>query len=129
MDDASLTTGPAWANAFGIDCFAWVTAHENKHQVQFNAFWPSGWLSAQDSDHDLLPDSLEPNYMPGRPYDPTTSTTYPDTVGYGQNPIPDFEDIDMRSQISPYNVDQLWKNGSADVEDWASPGKNTKNRY
>jgi hypothetical protein len=68
--------------------------------------------------------------MPGRPYDPHVANTYPDTIGYGSpGNIPDVEDIDMRSQISPYNLDQLWTNGGADQEDWANPGKNSKNSF
>lgn len=68
--------------------------------------------------------------MPGRPYDPTKLTTYRDAFGYnGGGPeywIKDQEDINMRSQTPPYNLDQLWVNGSANSIDWSNPGKNSK---
>lgn len=64
--------------------------------------------------------------MPGRPYDPTKAATYPDTIGYGEDPLRDIEDICMRSQVSPYELDILWENGSANNEDWANPGKMSK---
>lgn len=67
--------------------------------------------------------------MPGRPYSATNSATYPDTIGYGANPIPDTEDINMRSQVSPYGLDDLWSTGAANTEDWSNPGKNSTVEY
>jgi len=119
----------AWGTPQGIDCFAWVTAHEAKHHTQLTGFWPTNWVAAQDIDSDWLPNNQETNYMPGRAYSPTNAATFPDTVGYGQNPIPDYEDINMRSQTSPYGLDVLWSNGTANAEDWANPGKNSATTY
>lgn len=128
-DDAALSQIAAWGTPQGIDCFAWTTAHEGKHNIQLTGFWPTNWIAVQDTDLDWLPNNQETNYMPGRAYSPTNSATYPDTIGYGQNPIPDVEDICMRSQMSPYNLDQLWTNGTANVQDWANPGKNSATTY
>ena len=124
-NDAALTQIAAWGAPKGIDCFAWTTLHEAKHHAQLTGFWPVNWISSDDVDVDWIPNTLEPNYMPGRPYSPTNSATYPDTIGYGANPIPDAEDINMRSQVSPYGLDSLWSNGSANTEDWSNPGKNS----
>ncbi|MCC5790891.1 MAG: hypothetical protein JJT75_14775 [Opitutales bacterium] len=128
-DDARLTQIAAWGTPQGIDTFAWTTAHENKHHEQLSGFWPNGWISSEDNDLDWLPNNEETSYMPGRPYDPENSATYPDTIGYNQDPIPDYEDIAMRSQESPYELDELWENGAADNEDWANPGKNSGNEF
>ena len=69
--------------------------------------------------------------MPGWPYDPTKVATRLDTIGYGTDPmINDVEDIAMRSQSLPgYPLDILWNNGSANDQDWANPGKNSKSVY
>ena len=128
-DCAQSLTRSTWGNPKGIDCFAWVTAHEAKHHTQIISFWPTAWISSLDSDSDWIPDSLEATYMPGRSYDPMNAATYPDGVDYGQNPIPDVEDIAMRTQSSPYSIDILWTNGGADAQDWADPGKNANNKY
>ena len=125
----STTSIAAWGSPKGIDCFAWITAHENKHHVQIVGFWPVSWIAAQDNDRDWLKDLDEPAYMAGRPYDPTKAATYPDTIGYGENPLRDTEDICMREQRAPYNLDPLWENGSANDADWAYPGKNSQNPY
>lgn len=128
-DDASGTQIAAWGTPKGIDCFAWTTAHEAKHHTQLTGFWPTSYDSANDGDVDWLPNSQETTYMPGRNYSPTNANTFQDTIGYGQNPIPDVEDICMRAQVSPYNLDALWTNGSANSQDWANPGKNSKTVY
>lgn len=129
MNDASASQIAAWGTPKGIDCFAWTTRHEAKHHTQITGFWPTTYVADDDRDVDVLPNDQEPTYMSGRPYDPDVKATYPDTFGYGQNPIPDIEDICMRKQSAPYPLDVLWSNESANDEDWASPGKNTKNRY
>ncbi len=127
LNDAALDGIRGWGYPQGIDCFAWITAHESKHHSQLTYFWSNQYESIRDLDRDFFVDTQEPIYMPGRPYSPTTKTTYMDTVGYDDNnpgsPILDIEDICMRSQILPYLVDILWNNGNADSEDWAMPGK------
>jgi len=70
-----------------------------------------------------------PNFqLTGRPYNPTTKTTYKDTIGYindnEDGPIDDDEDMCMRIRYYPHGVDMLWTNGTADNDDWANPGKN-----
>lgn len=128
-DDASRTSIAAWGTPKGIDCYGWATAHQAKHHTQLTGFWPTNWDGALDADRDFLPDTLEGTYMPRRNYDPTKVATFPDTIGYGQNPLPDAEDINMRSQTAPYGLDQLWTNGSANNLDWANPGKNSVTKF
>ncbi len=136
-NDAASVGSALQGTPVGIDYFAWTTAHEAKHSTQLMAFWPGGYNAALDNDGpsylrskgDDIPDGLEATYMPGRNYDPTKYATFPDEVGYGQNPIPDREDIAMRSQVGPpYELHRMWENGSANDSDWANPGKNSKNR-
>ncbi len=124
-NDAACSQIVAWGTPQGIDCYAWTTAHEAKHHSQTTGFWPVRWRAEDDIDSDWLPNNIETSYMPGRLYSPTNAATFVDTIGYGQDPIPDIEDINMRSQTSPYGLDQLWNNGSANAEDWANPGKQT----
>jgi hypothetical protein len=121
----------AWGSPKGIDTFAWVTRHEMKHHQLIMYFWPNGYIKSMDADGDLIPDHLEVTFMSGRPYDPTRLRTYRDTIGYSSNQyarIRDNEDICMRSQTSPYDLDFLWVNGSANHLDWASPGKQSPNK-
>jgi hypothetical protein len=128
-DDASFSQIAAWGTPKGIDCFAWTVAHESKHHLQLTSFWPKTWVAKEDIDFDWIPNEQETKYMTGRIYSPTNKFTFFDTIGYGQNPIPDYEDICMRSQESPYALDQLWINGTANKEDWANPGKQAKTKY
>lgn len=128
-NDAALSQISIWGTPKGIDCYAWTTAHEAKHHRQFTNFWPTQWRAVDDTDMDWLPNDQEPIYMPGRPYSPTNPATYPDVFGYGQNPIRDCEDINMRSQNPPYSLDKLWENGSANLKDWANPGKQSRQTY
>jgi len=134
LGDGAATTGvQAWGVPKGIDCYGWSTAHEAKHRSQMLGFWPSGRNPFNDQDQpapDFIPDNIEPTYMPGRPYNPTKQSTYPDDIGYGEGPfIRDNEDIDMRSQTGDYSLDVLWENGAADAYDWANPGKNSKEKF
>ena len=128
-NDAAGTQIAAWGTPKGIDCFAWTTAHEGKHHNQLTGFWPTNWVGTNDVDSDWLPNGQEATYMAPRTYIQTNAATFPDAIGYGQNPIPDAEDIDMRSQASPFGLDPLWKNGDADTVDWANPGKQTKTKF
>jgi len=129
--DAATIGPPMWYSPTGIDCFAWVTAHEAKHHSQKSGFWSGGYIASRDQDDDEIPSDIEPIYMLGRSYNPSNAFTYQDTIGYNWGQIgfmiKDSEDIAVRSQIGPnYDVDQLWENGSADSSDWANPGKNSK---
>ena len=128
-NDAALSQISIWGTPKGIDCYAWTTAHEAKHHRQITNFWPTQWRAVDDTDMDWLPNDQEPIYMPGRPYSPTNPATYPDVFGYGQNPIRDCEDINMRSQNPPYSLDKLWENSSANLKDWANPGKQSRQTY
>jgi hypothetical protein len=74
--------------------------------------------------------------MPGRPYKPGLTQTYDGDIGYSDragDKINDGEDINMRSQTAAsdgkYPLDQLWTNGNANPQDWAQPGKNSKDPY
>jgi hypothetical protein len=102
--------------------------HELKHHYQNVDFWPNEYDISNDFDQDGIPDDIEATYMPGRPYDPFLYASYLDEIGYGVNPIPDAEDICMRSQSYPYGLTILWVNGSADHLDWSNPGKQHKNQ-
>ena len=131
---ASLRHRATWQNPEGIDSFAWVTAHEGKHERVLSNFWRSGYVPAQDTDRDGIPDSREnPNIMPNtvlywgrdsmgnpvRAYDVSPSPTYPDTIGYNTSGWNDQEDIVMRDPTNYMQIDQLWNNGDADHEDWS----------
>jgi hypothetical protein len=133
-DEAKNRQIAAWGEPVGIDSFAWTTAHEAKHHRQLTGFWPNIWNSDLDNDKgvgDLLPDAIEATYMPDHPYKPTELRTYKDTLGYNSREamIPDWEDICMRSQSSPYDLDVLWRNGNANAEDWSDKGKQCKKQH
>ena len=117
--------GPStWGSPKYIDAFAWICRHEMRHVDQFTYLWgrTTDRNATDDADGDWLPDTKEATLNRG--YYPTKYASYWDDVGYNENPIPDREDLCMRSSTAPYNLAQLWTNGSADGEDWADPGKN-----
>lgn len=136
LPDASDRSVNAWGTPKGIDCFAWVSAHEAKHHTQLSGFWVADRDLVNDRDGDFIPNNREATYMAGRPYNPDNATTYPDDIGYtnatGDN-IRDAEDIAMRTQTpdanGEYPLDVLWTNGNADAVDWANPGKNSKDKF
>jgi hypothetical protein len=134
-DDAAAASIKVWGSPRGIDCFAWITAHEAKHITQLIFFWPSGYNSLHDGDHDWIPNDMEQTYMPGRMYKFDKPDTFLDFIGYHNRTtrltrINDLEDICMRSQIGPsYGLDILWTNGTANASDWANPGKNSQKSY
>lgn len=116
------TGGGTWNNAAGIDLFANLVRHEERHRLDNIDLWGAntGVDPAKDLDGDNFPDAKEPTYLAGRPYDPTTPTTYNDTFNYNSphgGPLRDKEDLALRRQ-------QAWTNGSANGQDWASPGMN-----
>ena len=106
-----------WNNAEGIDFFANMCRHEERHRLDMIALWGanSDRVPANDTDGDYLPDSQEATLVTGHPYDNTKRGTYPDTFNYGENPLPDAEDYCLRREAS-------WTNFSADSQDWANPG-------
>lgn len=123
--------GPAqingWGNADGIDFFAWVCRHEDRHLQDNIGFWgqhKSGYNAKtgaydKDADGDYLPDDMEQQL--GMPYHPETNgynntmfATPMDHYNYGPG-WSDTEDYCLHRQ------DQ-WKNGDADTQDWANPG-------
>lgn len=106
-----------WNNAEGIDFFAHMCRHEERHRLDFITLWGAGSDRdpGNDGDNDYLPDDQEANLVAGHPYDNTKYGTYPDTFNYGENPLRDCEDYSLRRQSS-------WTNGSADSVDWANPG-------
>ncbi len=109
-----------WSRAEGIDFFAHMCRHEDRHRLDMIALWGanSDRIPDQDRDNDYLPDEKEADLVNKHPYDPTLFGTYPDTFNYGQNPLRDCEDYALRRQNS-------WHNGSANNEDWANPGHQT----
>lgn len=106
-----------WNNAEGIDFFANMCRHEERHRLDDIALWgaSSDRDPANDQDDDFLPDDQEATLVAGHPYTNTMYGTYPDTFNYGEDPLRDCEDYCLRRQAS-------WTNGSADDEDWATPG-------
>ncbi len=126
-DDAGSGTFPAFNGAEGIDAFAWTCRHEAQHVENSTAWYPSGYDASQDADGDIIPDAQEPalgkKFHPtlngGAGYDPTQPVTpnLTDEFHYGSG-FNDNEDYTQRMQ----RQNKPWTNGSADKEDWASPG-------
>lgn len=111
------TAAGTWNNAEGIDLFANLCRHEERHRLDMIALWGvnSDRVAADDLDEDWLPDDDEAALVPGHAYDNEDRCTYTDTFNYGEDPIPDVEDYCLRRQAA-------WSNGDADDEDWANPG-------
>jgi len=113
----------SWGSPCFIDAFAWLSRHELRHVAQLTGFWGNNdHVPGLDLDGDYIPDALETTTGRGG-YSMFLPATYPDTVAYGTNPIPDTEDLCMRNDSLPWDVIQLWQNDSADSEDWADMGK------
>ena len=108
----------------GIDTFAVACLHENAHYTHFTQWWKqyrtgdkfhdanrNGILDEKeellDKDGDLVPDALEE----GLHVDPKNRNTY------GIGPNGDDE------EFLCWMAETTWKIGSADMEDWAKPGK------
>ena len=111
--------GGAWGNASGIDFFANTCRHEEQHRTDMVLMWGnSDRVASQDLDGDYMKDSMEATLLAGHPYDPTDPATYIDSYGYATPTayLRDVEDFCLRRQPP-------WTNGSANSEDWASPGK------
>ena len=125
VNAASSTAGGTWNDARGIDLYAHVSRHEERHRLDLAGFWPNGWIFGQDQDEgtgDWLPDTLEPTLIPQHAYNPNMVATFPDAFQYyplnqnGQPPmLQDIDDYCLRRQTP-------WDNGSANLVDWASPG-------
>jgi hypothetical protein len=111
----------------GIDTFAVACLHENAHYTHFTQWWKqyrtgdkfqdanrNGILDEKeellDKDGDLVPDALEE----GLHVDPKNRNTY------GIGPNGDDE------EFLCWMAEATWKIGSADMEDWAKPGKQWK---
>lgn len=109
----------------GIDTFAVASRHENAHYEHFTQWWKlhqtadkfedtnqNGIKDASeallDKDGDEVPDSLEPQHG----MDPAKR----ETLGAG---VPDEE-------LLCWKAEAAWKEGSANAEDWAAPGKQWK---
>lgn len=118
MNSRTVWGSPAW-----IDAFAWIGRHEVRHIAQITSFWGNqDRVPYLDIDNDYLPDIQEWNI--GRGYSPFTRTTYPDDIGYGENPIIDTEDLNMRVDEWPCDsAIQLWQNGQHTLDDWAHAGQ------
>ncbi len=108
----------------GIDCFAQVCRHEERHRQDFSSLWGAGTDRNNDDDPDVdwLPtdngtvteNSLGTPYHEGG-YNPNVEASVPDHWHYG--PLwRDCEDYCMHRHA-------VWNNGDADSVDWANPGK------
>jgi len=98
----------------GIDHYAWTSRHEWQHHNQKTAWWGAGgYVAAQDSDGDHVPDTLEAGFdaAAGGPYDDGEEDTY----------TTDSLDNDIERHC--VHTQTEWDVGSADDSDWAYPGK------
>jgi hypothetical protein len=119
----------------GIDFFAYICRHEERHRLDLIEFWGPNTKVNPDLDKDIdnepgsttpgekkgdhIPDDREDDIVDGHPYRPEVRCTYPDTFGYSGvigRLIPDMEDYCLRRELN-------WDNGKADKVDWAFPGK------
>lgn len=109
----------------GIDTFAVASRHENAHYEHFTQWWKAHQTADKfedtnqngikdsseellDKDKDEVPDSLEPQYG--------MNPAKRETLVAG---VPDEELICWKAEAS-------WKEGAANAEDWAAPGKQWK---
>jgi hypothetical protein len=101
----------------GIDYYAAVCRHEDRHMRDYDNWWrPLGGYIPNlhlDLDVDRCLDSAEPTLTP--PLDPTKKITYPNVYPPG---IKDFDDFEYRG----YEQMCDWIQGSADSVDWSFPG-------
>lgn len=115
-----------WNDAEGIDFFANICRHEERHRLDLITLWgaSSDRVPANDNDTpfgDYLPtnngtvteNSLGTPYHSGG-YDPTLTVSFIDHMKYGFG-WSDIEDYCMHREVS-------WTNGTADSVDWACPG-------
>lgn len=102
--------------SLGLNCFAFVTRHEERHRLDLIALWgaTTDRDPLNDLDGDYLPDDQEAALIPGHPYNSNMTATYPDTYGYGVG-WSDIEDYALRRQAYP-TVDAYI------TSDWAYPG-------
>lgn len=112
-----------WNYAEGIDYFANICRHEERHRQDMSSLWGSYYDPANDPDQDGLPtdngtvteNSLGTPFHAGG-YDPNRMITIGlvDHFNYGSG-WKDSEDYCLHREAA-------WTNGSADSVDWANPG-------
>lgn len=92
----------------GIDSFAVTVVHEWTHLVNETAWWPIAYFRSQDRDEDGVPDDLEAGlgFIAG-----VADSKYPGIID---------------AEVPSYLAEASWVLGSADTEDWASPGKQSE---
>ena len=116
FDGASGSSGyfPQFKKRKYIDCFAGVVRHEARHRQHLIDYWGLHYSDVYDFDLDGLRDNAEAvlRSMINEPYDMRKA----DTDGDG---LSDFEDYASTAEKD-------WVDGSADGEDWAMPGTNSK---
>jgi hypothetical protein len=132
-DDAAGGPGSTfYGSPTGIDFFAHVCRHEERHRLDLTAFWGNAnRISSEDTDVDFIPnnyngyaeESLTPQAhqlnFPLEHYEDNDPDSVTDDVAYGPNPnaqVNDLEDYCRHRQAT-------WINGSASSLDWAKPGK------
>lgn len=110
-----------WNQAEGIDFFAHICRHEERHRQDMNSLWGSYYDPTNDPDGDRLPtdNGTVTEYSLGVPYhsggyDYRQRATVIDHFFYGAG-WKDSEDYCMHREAP-------WTNGSADTVDWANPG-------
>ncbi|MFY9234876.1 MAG: hypothetical protein WAO58_10515 [Fimbriimonadaceae bacterium] len=122
------TTANSWNGAKGIDLFANLCRHEERHRLDMVDFWGanSDRIPGQDGDGDSIPTNysgyVETNLTPtahqpsSEDYQPDDPDSVADDVAYGTVGWGDLEDYAMHRQ-------EPWTNGFANSVDWAHPGK------
>jgi hypothetical protein len=122
---------------YGIDVFAWICRHEERHRIDLTSWWPTCYPTPpvpNDADGDLIPTahSGNANYehdigtqvlwqgvqAHAAGYNPADPASVPDDTLYGQG----FNDCEDYTQ---HKMDRTWINnsGATIMQDWSCPGK------
>ena len=120
-----VNAGPNWRGGYDvrygqnagrsyqyINVFAYACRHEATHGMDFDNWWPDGWVSTNDVDQPQ-PDSIPSTIEPALGFDPSLTATYERPEG-----------------VSPWDDDQqhtldhepTWGEKDGDDYDWAHPG-------
>jgi hypothetical protein len=100
-----------------INVFAYACRHEATHGMDFDGWWPTGWISTNDVDipvPDSIPSSVETTN--GFGFNFNLTATYPQPQGVA--PWDDDQDYTMRHE-------PCWSDEDVEMankEDWAHPG-------
>ncbi len=120
-----VNAGPKWRGRYDvlygqnagrsyqyINVFAYACRHEATHGMDFDSWWPNGWVSTNDVDQPQ-PDSIPSTIETTLGFDPSLTATHERPEG-----------------VSPWDDDQqhtldhepTWGEKEGDDHDWAHPG-------